>query len=175
MAERPHFILNLDDAPAHSDAHGAVFAYEMRLLSRMIGGRDIAANVTRVPPGKTAFPAHHHYVQEEHFFILSGSGLLRTGERTAPVRRHDYVVSLPGGPETAHQLLNTGTEDLVYLAISTTCIPEVVGYPDSAKTGVRYEEKPTPRFLVEERHKDSVTYWEGEDGARTAALMRDAK
>ena len=32
--------------------------------------------------------------------------------------------------------INTGDVDLVYLAISTLQVPEVVGYPDSRKTGV---------------------------------------
>ena len=72
------------------------------------------------------------------------------------VTKHDYIVNLPGGPECAHQLINTGAEDLVYLAISTNAIPEVCGYPDSAKTGVRtaiYGE-PNSRFLIPDASKD---------------------
>ena len=165
-------LINLDDAPKRGDSHGQHFAYEMAILSRTVGGRDIAANVTRVPPGKTAFPAHHHFAQEEHFFILSGNGLVRIGDQTHPVKANDYLVHLPGGPETAHQLINTGEEDLFYLAISTTQIPEVVGYPDSGKTGVRYQDHPAPRFLVEDQNKDTVGYWDGESGAQMAAHLR---
>jgi uncharacterized cupin superfamily protein len=48
-----------------------------------------------VPPGKATFPLHHH------------------------LNPQDYIVNLPGGPNSAHQLVNSGHEDPVYLAIST--------------------------------------------------------
>ncbi|HET9693350.1 MAG TPA: cupin domain-containing protein, partial [Steroidobacteraceae bacterium] len=133
----PRPILNLADAPTHTGAHGEHFAYSMSELASALDSRAIGANVTRVPPGKAAFPFHHHHANEEHFFVLSGRGVLRVGERTYPVQPHDYIVHPPGGPETAHQLINDGDEDLVYLALSTRLLPEVVGYPDSNKTGVR--------------------------------------
>ena len=71
-----------------------------------------------------AFPLHHHCANEEHFFILSRTGVLRGGAETFAVKPQDYIVNLPGGGETAHQLVNTGTESLVYLAISTAVLPE---------------------------------------------------
>src|SRR5262245_52101626 len=130
-------FINVDEAPTRTDANGEHFAYSMTDLASELGANAIGANITRVPPGKAAFPFHHHYANEEHFFVLSGSGVLRWGSNTYTVKRHDYVVNLPGGPEHGHQLINTGDEDLVYLAISTLVLPEVVGYPESRKTGVR--------------------------------------
>ena len=166
-------IINLSEAPVFSDSHGKHFAYSLSQLAGGLGARDIGANVTRVPPGKAAFPIHHHRANEEHFFILAGSGVLRYGQQNYDVRVNDYIVTPPGGPEVAHQLINTGDEDLVYLAISTMVVPEVVGYPDTGKTGVRITpgRDPESRFLVDEKHKNARSYWQDEDGAWVAAIV----
>jgi uncharacterized cupin superfamily protein len=171
MTDTP--ILNLVDAPTHVLSHGEHFACSMTELAAPLGARAIGANVTRVPPGKAAFPAHHHRANEEHFFVLSGQGVLRVGDRLHPVKPHDYVVHAPGGPDSAHQLINTGIEDLVYLALSTLVLPEVVGYPDSAKTGVRTTagQEAGARFLVSDAEKGRVEYWDGEDGAAVREVL----
>ncbi|MEM7445489.1 MAG: cupin domain-containing protein [Pseudomonadota bacterium] len=171
-------LINLADAPSGGGYHGDQFEYRMAELARPLAAKKIGANVTRVPPGKAAFPHHHHRANEEHFFVLGGTGILRLGSETYSVRPHDYIVIPPGGPELAHQLINTGTEDLSYLAISTMELPEVVGYPDSGKTGVRttYSDDPGARFLVQDDAKDRVTYWEGETGeAVDAAVAADRR
>jgi uncharacterized cupin superfamily protein len=105
--------------------------------------------------------------------VLSGSGVLRHGADLHEVTKNDYIVNLPGGPERAHQLINTGVEDLVYLAISTSAIPDVCGYPDSGKTSVRTApyEAANSRFLIADASKDTVSYWELEDGKRVAQIV----
>lgn len=172
MTERTP-VLNVADAPKIEGGHGEHFAYSMSSLAAPLGASRIGANVTRVPPGKAAFPIHHHHANEEHFFVLSGRGLLRVGDRTYPVKPHDYIVNPPGGAEHAHQLINSGDEDLVYLAISTQALPEVVGYPDSGKTGVRVAatRDPSSRFLLHDADKSRVDYWDGEDGARVREVL----
>ncbi len=166
-------ILNVMDAPVDLGSSGAHFEYTMAELAEGLGARSIGANVTRVPPGKAAFPLHHHHANEEHFFILSGTGVLRVGAETFDVKPQDYIVNLPGGAETAHQFVNTGTEDLVYLAISTAVLPEVVGYPDSGKTGVRFafDQSPASKFLIQDSAKNTVGYWDGESGEAVASIM----
>jgi uncharacterized cupin superfamily protein len=166
-------IINVADAPRHAGKSGAVFEFTMAMLGDSAGARAIGANLTRVPPGKAAFPLHHHHANEEHFFILSGTGILRLGEETFEVKPQDYIVNLPGGADSAHQLVNTGDEDLVYLAISTAHLPEVVGYPDSGKTGVRttFEQTPDARFIVQDAAKNAVEYWDGEDGHEVARIL----
>lgn len=166
-------IINVADAPTHSATSGEFFAYSMTELAGELGARAIGANITRVPPGKAAFPFHHHHANEEHFFVLSGSGVLRTGVDLRPVAPHDYIVNLAGGSESAHQLINTGKEDLVFLAISTTVIPDVCGYPDSGKTAVRIAPfgEPSSRFLIPDACKDSVEYWQLEDGKHVGAIV----
>jgi uncharacterized cupin superfamily protein len=93
--------------------------------------------------GKRAFPFHNHRVNEEMFFILEGSGSVRIGAETFPVRSGDVIACPPGGPETAHQIINTGTTELKYLAVSTQEMPEICDYPDSGK------------FLVTERQRNA--------------------
>lgn len=171
-------VLNIDDAAvSRTLAHGDAFDVRMAPLAELLGARQIGANVTRVPPGKAAFPFHHHYANEEHFLILRGTGVLRCGEETHPVRPGDYIVNPAGGPEHAHQLVNTGTEELMYLALSTLVTPEVVGYPDSAKVGVRPEPySPTgKRWLVPNGELDKTQYFDGEDGARVRAIVDKAR
>lgn len=169
-------VINITEAETHAAESGECFGYSMTELASALGANAIGANLTRVAPGKAAFPFHHHHAIEEHFFILSGSGVLRHGGEIHEVKKNDYIVNLPGGPESAHQLINSGAEDLVYLAISTNAIPDVCGYPDSGKTGVRtapYGEE-NSRFLIPDACKDSVGYWELEDGRRVKRILSGA-
>ncbi len=168
-------IINIADAPVGQTlSHGEAFAATTSPLASKVGGNLIGANVTRVPPGKAAFPFHHHYANEEHFFIVSGTGTLRLGDTVHPVRAGDYIVTPPGGPELAHQLINTGADELVYLSLSTRIAPEVVGYPDSGKIMMTTALFPQPGFraLVETNNLDTVGYWDGEDGATVSAIAR---
>jgi uncharacterized cupin superfamily protein len=171
----PKPILNIDDAAATEHGHGAAFAARISPLGGPLGARSMGANLTVVPPGKAAWPYHHHYGNEEHFFVVRGVGTLRFGSETFEVRAGDYIVTPAGGPETGHQLVNTGAEDLAYLALSTRLAPEVVGYPDSDKVGARAaptaEGGPGLRFLIGTADLERLAYWEGEDGAAVRALV----
>jgi uncharacterized cupin superfamily protein len=166
-------VINVSQAMTHTSACGKFFAYSMTELASALGAHAIGANITRVPPGKAAFPFHHHYANEEHFFVLSGVGVLRHGPDIHEIKKDDYIVNLAGGPDRAHQLINTGNEDLVYLAISTNVIPEVWGYPDSSKTGVRTApcEEANSRFLIPDACKDTVGSWDFEDDTRVADVV----
>ena len=174
-------IINVTEAPTQGMGHEPRFDFRMAQLAGPLGAKAIGANVTRVPPGKAAFPFHHHYGNEEHFFILRGSGVLRFGQEIHAVGPEDYIVAPAGGPETAHQMINTGAEELVYLALSTQVVPDVVGYPDSGKIGVMavlWGQEPPP-FMVRDAGKSEVGYWDGEDGhavaAALAAMAKDAR
>src|SRR6185503_12001505 len=87
-----------------------------------------------VEPGRAAFPHHFHCVNEESIYVLEGEGALRIGKDTVAVKAGDYV-TFPTGPDFAHQLKNTGTQNIRYLRFSTLSSAEVVGYPDSKKIG----------------------------------------
>lgn len=132
-----------------------------------IGAQQLGYNVTAVPPGKRAFPAHNHRVNEEMFFILHGTGEVRIGQDVHPLKPGDFVACPAGGTETAHQIVNTGTEELRFLAVSTMRTPEICEYPDSGKFGVYGDFSQSagakPRlFRYLGREQQSIDYWEGE-------------
>ena len=168
-------IVNLDELelkarPAAFAAAGpAALKFDSRMASigPRVGAQKLGYNLTAVPPGKRAFPFHNHRVNEEMFFVLQGRGEVRIGEQEYPIRAGDIVACPPGGKETAHQIVNTGAEELRYLAVSTKMSPEIAEYPDSGKFGVLAEfpseagAKPqTFRFVG--REGQQVDYWEGE-------------
>jgi uncharacterized cupin superfamily protein len=167
-------FVNIADAPVgRTLSHGEYFDMKMVPLAAPLGAKQIGANVTTVPPGKAAFPFHHHYANEEHFLVLRGRGVLRVGAQAWPVREGDYIVNPAGGPEHAHQLINTGDVELQYLALSTMRTPEVVGYPDSRKTGVRPEpySDTGKRWLIRDELLGQAQYFDGEDGAAVRAIL----
>lgn len=136
-------------------------------IGARIGAKKLGYNVTAVPPGKSAFPFHNHWVNEEMVFVLQGTGTIRIGENTYPLRPGDVVALPPGGKELAHEIVNTGDAELRYLAVSTKQTPEVGEYPDSGKFGV-FAEAPAGEggkpglFRFVGRGEQSLDYWEGE-------------
>lgn len=167
-------LINVADAKTHTERHGDRFEFSMALLAGVLGAKAIGANLTRVPPGKAAFPFHHHQGNEEHFFVISGSAVLRRGNEEFAVKPFDYIVHCAGGPDCAHQLINTGEQELVYLAISTLNVPDVVGYPDSGKTGFRVGADNDSRFLIADAAKIARTaaeYWKDENGDRVEEVI----
>jgi uncharacterized cupin superfamily protein len=168
-------ILNAADGERMTVERGGLFEARVTPLAEKLGARLIGSNITAIPAGKAAYPIHHHFANEEHFFVLAGRGMLRYGATTHRIRPGDYVFAPPGGPEVAHQFINTGADELRILAISTKIVPEVVGYPDSGKTGVRTSpDHPHGRFLLEDRNRNTVGYWDGEDGAAVARVVASA-
>lgn len=130
-------------------------------IAPLIGARRLGYNLTEVAPGKAAFPKHSHRANEEMFFVLSGTGELRYGDATYPVRAGDVIACPPGGPDTAHQLINTGDAPLRYLAVSTTDFPEICEYPDSGKLNAITGFGPG-EFRHIARHGEGLDYWDGE-------------
>jgi uncharacterized cupin superfamily protein len=106
---------------------------------------------------KRAYPFRNHRLNEEMFYILEGRGEVRIGAETFPIRAGDFIACPPGGPELAHQIVNTGTAELKYLAVSTMQGPEVCEYPDTGKIGVLAD---SIRYV--NRSDSQVGYWEGE-------------
>jgi len=100
------------------------------------------------------------------FFILDGSGELRYGDARHPIRAGDIIACPPGGPETAHQIINTGDAEMRYLAVSTMESPDICEYPDSGKylvfdAGGQAQEH-AGAFRVIGRDSGSLDYWDGE-------------
>lgn len=155
-------VINLDEVELQPHGHGTDFEAKLGPIGRRIGARKLGYRLTVVPPGKRAWPYHCHHNNEEMFFILAGTGTLRIGEERVPLRAGDVVCAPEGGPETAHQILNDGSGELRYLAVSTMEGPDVFEYPDSGKFGVFAGPKQQPRFTFYGRPGSAVDYWDGE-------------
>ena len=85
--------------------------FDLRIgrVANHIGAQKLGYNVTAIPPGKSGYPFHSHRINEEMFFVLQGSGEIRIGPETFPIRSGDFIACPPGGPEAAHQIRNSGT------------------------------------------------------------------
>jgi uncharacterized cupin superfamily protein len=152
----------------------AAECFEVRTahIGQRLGAAKLGYNISAVPPGKAAYPFHSHRVNEEMFFVLQGAGELRIGEEAYAIRQGDIIACPPGGADTAHQIRNTGTEELRYLAVSTQISPEICEYPDSSKFGVYAllppAEDGTPQyFYFMGRHDMALDYWEDEGDEQT--------
>jgi len=130
-------LINLDEIAAFDDVEeNGIYTSKRALFSASIGARQLGYNLTVLPPGKVQCPFHVHRGEEEMFLILDGEGELRFGDQRYRLRKHDVIACPTGGPEVAHQIINTGSTELRYLALSTLVDVEVCEYPDSQKVGV---------------------------------------
>jgi len=109
------------------------YAPRVAMLGPQIGAEKLGCNLIALAPGKRGFPFHSHRANEELFLILSGSGEVRLGAERRPIAAGDLIGAPAGGPASAHQIVNTGSGELRYLAIGTRESPDVIEYPDTGK------------------------------------------
>ena len=148
---------DIEQVPREDFARGERFACRTRALGEFGGGTHVGVNLEEIPPGKSDCPAHYHYLEEEHLYVLEGTLTLQLGERSYELTAGSYVC-FPAGQKAGHALVNTGKTAARYLAIGERNPNEVVVYTDSGRVGVR---------LTGEGYRKASTmeYWEGEDGA----------
>jgi uncharacterized cupin superfamily protein len=160
-------ILNIADISLAEIGHGESFSAKTAQFGPLIGMKQLGCRLVVVPPGKKAWPYHSHQANEEMFVVLEGQGTLRHGGAEHPVKPGDVIACPAGGPETAHQLVNTGGTELRYLAISTMLAPEVCEYPDSGKFSIISSSAPGGGKVARRWHVglmgDNRDYWEGEE------------
>ncbi len=160
-------ILNIDDAEFMDFASpNGKFKAKLGRMGPALGLDKLGVNMTVVEPGKRAFPFHVHHATEEMFFIIDGEGEYRFGEETFPVGKGDLLSAPCGGPERAHQIVNTGKEPLKYLSVSAGGKMDVVEYPDSGKFAAFSSEDGSSekaRLRYVGRTSSAVDYFDGED------------
>ena len=116
------------------------------------GGHPFEVELTRLLPGATNFPYHAHTAQWEVYLILSGSGQIRANDVVTEIKPGDNIVCPPG---EAHQITNTGSEDLVYYVIADNPPADVGFYPDSQK----WAAMPMRKFF----RMQEADYYDGEE------------
>jgi uncharacterized cupin superfamily protein len=156
-------IMNLDDVVFDDVEVNGLYTSSRGQISDHIGARKLGYNLTVLPPGKAQCPFHSHHEDEEMFFILEGEGELRFGDQRYPIRKNDVIACPTGGPEVAHQIINTGSTTMRYLALSSADGEiESCEYPDAQKisivVGARGQRTVRKYFLAE----TSVDYYERE-------------
>ncbi len=147
-------------------SHGERIAFKRKLLGQAAGAEKLGCSLFEVAPGKRAWPFHYHFANEEALYILEGSATLRLGSEECALRAGHFV-NFRSGPNSAHQLLNTGSVPLRYLCFSTMIGPEVCGYPDSNKLGLIAGRAPAGSGRVSAMRKcfredSEVDYYDGE-------------
>jgi len=135
---------------------------KFRQRRKNLGGEKVSCGLWELPPGKKSFPLHVHHVTEEALFVVSGRGQVRTPEGLTPIGPGDFVSFPAGGP--AHQLVNDGTEALVYVGMGAGMGVDIVEYPESDKVAASVGPRPAGKRFVFKRGAQ-VDYFEGEPDA----------
>jgi uncharacterized cupin superfamily protein len=161
-------VVNVDELPLRTIGNGAKFAGRAARIGAGIGAKKLGCQYQILPPGKAGYPRHAHHANEEMFIVLAGEGDYRVGEETYAIRSGDVISAPPGDGLSAHQIFNSGTEDLRYLAVSTRLDPDVIEYPDSRKFTVssmipEQQGQLSAKFSFIGRKSSSVDYYDGEE------------
>jgi uncharacterized cupin superfamily protein len=158
----PNPLVNLDDVEFDDIEDNGYYTSRRALFSAGIGARRLGYNLTVLPPGKAQCPFHSHRGEEEMFLILEGEGELRFGSERYRIRKYDVIACPRGGPEVAHQIINTGSLDMRYLALSNLANLEVCEYPDSNKVGIYASQTGSPRLRKLFHIETDVEYYDRE-------------
>lgn len=162
----PEAFVRLAELPSEEFRQGTFYVSRDAAVADPLQLTRLGAVYTEVPPGKTACPFHVHHMEDDLFVILSGRGTYRFGNQRHAVQAGDVLGAPRGGPEYAHQLINTGDEPLCYLAVSSKAPAEVCEYPDSGKFAVSSRlDSGQRRLWFVGRPEDARDYWEDEPEA----------
>lgn len=131
-------------AQEHSLSPGGAFEMDQKHISVAMrggeklrtgpweGGPPFDVELTTIPPGMKNYPYHAHASWWEYYIILSGKGKFRDENN----EHHEIGAGdhLQCSTNQAHQILNDGTEDLIYYIIASNSEVEITHYPDTGKT-----------------------------------------
>lgn len=126
----------IEEIPARHKCEHEDYEYFRRRFIPFGEAKNTLVSVYEIPPGKSAYPYHFHHNNEETFYIISGSGVLKTPEGERVVSAGELVF-FPTGEQGAHKLTNSSeSENLVYLDFDVIHEVDITEYPDSGKIGI---------------------------------------
>jgi uncharacterized cupin superfamily protein len=158
----PKPFVNLDEVEFTDVEENGYYTSKRAQFSAGIGARKLGYNLTELPTGKAQCPFHSHRAEEEMFLILEGEGELRFGDQRFRIRKNDVIACPTGGPDVAHQIINTGSTTMRYLSLSNLSEVEICEYPDSNKVGGFAEEPGRPGLRKMFRTETTVEYYDRE-------------
>ena len=153
-ADGTRLPFSVEDVPWEEYSHGERFGTRFRQLGEFGGCSHVGVCMEEIPPGRQAYVAHYHMLEEEQLLVLEGRPTLRLGERRLPMGPGTFVV-FPAGQKAGHALVNETEEPVRYLIIGERNPNEVTVHTDTGRVGVR---------LVGEGYRgdDTMDYWDGE-------------
>ena len=125
-----------------------------RRLGEHFGLANFGVNLTTLAPGAISAHKHHHSRQDEFIYVLSGTPTLRYGEDEYLMASGECI-GFKWGNGLAHQLLNAGEVDAVYLELGDRLAGDTVQYPDDDLALVQDADGAWAA-----RHKDGTPYQE---------------
>jgi uncharacterized cupin superfamily protein len=145
---------SVDDVPWEEYSHGERFGTRFRQLGEYGGCSHVGVCMEEIAPGRQAYPAHYHMLEEEHLLVLEGQPTLRLGENSYELGPGSYVC-FPAGQKAGHALVNETDAPVRYLIIGERNLSEVTVHTDTGRVGVR---------LIGEGYRlaDTMDYWDGE-------------
>ena len=102
---------------------------EKRQLGDVFGLTNFGVNLTRLAPGACSSMRHAHSHEDEFVFVLEGTPTLVTNAGETELQP-GMCAGFAAGGDDAHQLVNRGTSDVVYLEIGGRNADDTVDYPD---------------------------------------------
>jgi len=95
-----------------------------------VGGMSkVGFGLLELSPGCSTRPGHYHTLEEEHLYILEGTGTLHLGTQTYPLVKGSYV-TFPPGQAVPHFLSNEASIPLKYIMVGERIEDDEVVYAD---------------------------------------------
>ena len=125
---------------------------EKQVLGDVFGLTNFGVNLTRLPPGAISALRHAHTRQDELVYILEGEPTLVTNAGETRLKP-GMVAGFKAGTGDAHQLVNRGRTDVVFIEVGDRSAGDEVAYPDDDVAAVL-----GPDGKYQYRHKDGTPY-----------------
>ena len=128
--QRPANVVGLRDVGT-----GPFPGAEVRAVGEAAGAVKAGLNHTTLPAEGSGAPPHVHSLEEELFYVLAGSGILRLGSSKYRLTAGD-IIARPPATAVPHSIA-AGGEGLTYLAYGTREPGDSVYYPTLGKVSLR--------------------------------------
>jgi len=102
---------------------------DKHVLGDLFGLTNFGVNITRIRPGGVSALRHHHDLQDEFIYVVSGTAILVNdqGEHTLSP---GMCAGFKAGSGDGHQLINRSSAEVIYLEIGDRTAGDVAEYPD---------------------------------------------